>query len=80
MASVSGLFFINKIAKLLGIEDRLVSWGPIDIPGTQIDLLLIRNDNTINVCELKLRADHAHKSLPGKVECGPIYFSILLIP
>ena len=53
---------IEQIKAALGIADVITSvsaWTKIsgDDNGTQIDMLIIRNDNVINMCEIKYYSD-----------------------
>ena len=47
---------IKKALNIYGVSTRQSSWtlrGDDDIEGTQIDLLIERNDNVVNLCEMK---------------------------
>lgn len=48
-----GLLFAYEIAQKIAIEESIITWGPVQVPGAQIDLLFIRNDKTLNLCEFK---------------------------
>ena len=47
---------IKKALSIYGVSTRQSSWtlrGDDDIEGTQIDLIIERNDNVVNLCEMK---------------------------
>ena len=59
-----------------GIQSREYSWRSRDIvPGAQIDMLIDRNDNVINICEMKYSKNEFtidssyEKDLINKLEC-----------
>lgn len=54
------------IAKIIGIEDHVVQWGPYfqrDDEGFQIDLIYLRDDRVITLCEIK----YSEKEVPISV-------------
>ena len=55
---------IKRALGISGIRTRLYAWrssrhvddGGNDVPGAQIDLLIERSDNAVNICEMKYSA------------------------
>lgn len=53
-----------EIAEMLGIADKVVSYGPLSIRNkAQIDLLFFRNDQTINLIEIKFQKEEIEPSI-----------------
>ena len=51
---------IKKALGISGITTREASWsisGTNDVTGTQIDMLIDRNDNVVNMCEIKYTSE-----------------------
>ncbi len=74
---------IKQIKVALGIADVITSvsaWTKIsgDNNGTQIDMLIIRNDNVINMCEIKYYSDdfvidnQYYRKLVSRQAFGPV--------
>lgn len=58
-----------EIAEMLGIADKVTSYGPLNIKKkAQIDLLFFRNDQTINMVEIKFQKEEVEPSIIVEIE------------